>query len=422
MRKGVFIKYFFLISVLIFTRQIGFPQPSDTLYMNAGWQICEKPFASYYRFGKIVIDTSWYYTGRVMDYYMNNTLQMDGRYSAQGEKDGDFWFFYPNGTPKASGAYTNNHRTGDWEYFYPNGKFQMKINYTGDDRNFTVLDFIDSTGKVLTKDSTGRFEMRVGTSIGMGTCRLEGGFKNGKRSGDWRYYAFIPSKNEEAMVIKEIYENGGLKKGNLYSPYSGMIETFKKDRDILRLSEYDKFRATEHFSKDRTSFRNTKDDQDLADFLINKKTPSFDVEGDSFEQSFVGVLKTLNTPAVLHYFNDPKKIYNGEVLINMSDSGDIEEIQITGNLSEKEKEYMLFFFKKFKNIHELMVENVGIDAYHKIYFYSVIFAEFIPNRYLDNFPESQFLFALLPYDKLREAVKEKIKEALKRKGKKEKKN
>jgi hypothetical protein len=147
---------------------------------------------------------------------------------------------------------------------------------------------------------------------------------------------------------------------------------------------------------------------------VTRKAPSYDAEDTSFIQSYFNMLKTLNTPAVLKYFRDPKKIYTGEIEFNLSDSGDIEEVEISGNLSEKEKEHMLFFVKKFKNIHEILVENVEIDAYHKIYFYTVIFAEFFPRRYLYTLPETLFVFSIWPYDKLKENFREKKKEKKKK--------
>ncbi|MEQ1676586.1 MAG: hypothetical protein ABL876_07790 [Chitinophagaceae bacterium] len=414
MTRRIFIKLVFAVLFFHTANTTAWSQRSDTLYLNSKWQICEKPFASYYRFGRIVIDTFWFYTGYIADHYLNDTLEMDGYYSSLGEKNGFFSFYYPDGKPKASGEYINNKMFGVWEYYHRNGNLRLRINYTGDNMNYTVLDFIDSTGKVMTKDSTGTFEMVVQYNPRLVNYRLEGEFKNGKRTGTWKYYAYIPSKDAEEMRLKEVYENGVLKKGSFYSIYSGVLETYKKPQNNITLIEFQKLKTTEYFAKDPTSFRNWNNDQDLADFLINRQAPAYDVEGSSFEESFTDVLKTLNTPQVLRYFKDPAKIYNGEVLINLSDSGDIEEIEITGNLSEKEKEYMLFFLKKFKNIHEIIVENVGIDAYHKIYFYSLIFAEFIPKRYLTHLPEKQFLFALIPYDKLKEAIK--------LKGKKEKKN
>lgn len=413
MIRGTLIKFLFFIFLHCCTGTNAFSQRSDTLYMNSKWQICEKPFASYYRFGKIVIDTFWYYRGYVADYYMTDTMEMEGTYSDIGEKNGLFVFYYPNGNTKAKGNYVNNHLKGEWEYYYRNGNLRMRVDYAGDDRNFIVTDFQDSTGKSLAKNGTGSFEMYVDIPSRFSTYRLEGEFKDGKRDGTWKFYGYIPAKEHEEVMIKEVYDKGELKKGFIYSSFTGLMDTYKKPIDNIKLIEYGKLKATEYFSKDPTSFRNMKDDQDLADFLIKRETPAFDVEGESFEESFEDVFKTLNTTTVIRYFNNPEKIYNGIVTLNLSDSGNIEEIEITGNLTEKEKEYMTFFFKKFKNIHDITVENVSIDAYHKIYFYSVIFAEFVPKRYLSSLPEKQFLFAPVPYEKLKEMIKNK-----KKKGKK----
>ncbi len=409
MRRKALIQFVFFILFFFCARSIAWCQRSDTLYMNSRWQICEKPFASYYRFGNIVIDTFWFYSGYVTDYYMNDTLEMEGTYSTIGEKHGPFSFYYPDGKIKASGSYIKNYRYGIWDYYHENGKLWLKINYAGDDINYTILDFIDSTGKVLTKDGTGDFEMEITYTPRSTNYRLEGEFKDRKRDGTWKYYRYISSRNREEVVIKEVYENGVLKKGTVYSINVGVLDTYKKPQDNMSLIENPKLKITEHFTKDPTTFTHRLDDQDLLDYLVKRKAPTYDMEGESFEESFTDVLKTLNTPKILRYFNDPEKIYSGIVTLNLSDSGDIEEIIIEGNLSLKEEEYMLFFFKKFKNIHDLMIENVGIDAYHKIYFYSVIFAEIVPKRYLSNFPEKQFYFAPVPYLKFKEAIKTKKK-------------
>lgn len=417
MKKIHLLKLIVFVSFLTLVQSPLFSQKIDTIFLNEKWQICEKPFASYYRFGKIVIDTFWRYTGRVFDFYTSGKMEMDGNYSTTGEKNGSFWFFYENGKPKAKGNYQANQRIGTWEYFYPDGQLQLRVNYTDDPLQFTVLDYIDSTGKIFMKDGTGNFIMDVSNDMGVFIYRLEGEFREGLKHGTWKYFVYIPSKNQDFAMIKEVYEKGVLKKGMHISPFLGQTENYKVQKNPLTKIEYAKFRFTEAFAKDRTSFRNIGNDQDLLDYLLTRKAPEYDAEDTTFVASYINVLRTLNNPIVIKHFHDPHKLYNGEVIFNLSDSGDIEEIEINGNLTEKEKEYMMFFMKKFKNIHDITIENVQIDAYHKIYFYSAIFAEFLPNKYLSYFPKKMFMFNGLTYDQLKEQIRESLK---KKKSKKEK--
>ena len=414
-----FIRTFFLGAITMPVSFFALSQQRDTIYLNANWEITEKPLASYYRTGKYVLDFDWYYEGVISDYYRNDSLQMKGSYSSNGRRNGTFSFYYDNGKLKTRGNYINNHKAGMWEYFYSDGRLQMRVEYAGNDQLFTVYDFIDSTGKVLAKDGTGSFEMWVHVSVAFGPCRLIGSFKNGTRSGTWEYYTYSPIKKAESVVLRERYEDGVFKKGTIINTFSGTHDSFKEDVDLTRLIEYEKFRATELFTKDKTVFQAKNSNDDLEDYLLRKQAPVFDVEGGDFEESFTGMIRVLNRISITRFFNDPGKIYKGEIELNVSDSGNIEEIKITGNLSEKEQDQMMFFLRKFKNIHELSVENVSIDAYHKIYFYTIIFAEFIPNRDLYNYPESQFVFAVLPYDKLREAMKDAIKPKRKKQKKSE---
>ncbi len=384
--------------------------------MNSEWQVCQKPFASFYRFGKVVIDTPlWFYSGRVMDFYLTDSLQMTGMYSPKGSKDGIFGFYYPNGKLESKGQYIYNKRHGIWKYYYPSGDLKLRINYAGDGKNFTVIDYIDPAGKVLLKDSTGNFEMTLNFLKTISPYRLEGAFKNGKRSGTWKYYGWMAFDKTEKLLVKEVYENGELKKGTMYDLFDRRSDNHTVPIDQTAI-ELDKLLITESFLKHPISFPNTEDDQDLADYLISKKAPEFNVEAESFGISYMNVLQKLNTAPITNHFVDPNKIYKGEIIFNLSDSGDIKEVEIKGNLSEKEREYMLFFIKKFRNIHEIVVENVGIDAYHTIHFYTVIFADFIPERYLYILPEKIFMFTLVSYEKLAEAMREAVKK------KKDKKN
>lgn len=383
-------------------------QNTDTLYFNKSWQICEKPFAEYYRFGKIVIDTFWYYTGPVRDYYLTDTIQMEGEYSAIGYKEGHFSFYYPSGKMVASGNYSNNMRTGSWEFYHPNGMLHYRIIYNGDDVNFAVMDNIDSSGNVLAKDGTGTFKMRLKDYYYANNYNLTGEFLNGNRHGTWKFDRPGATEKEGSMYIEE-YSNGEFKKGKQFNALIGGYETYKKMQLATKIIDYDKFATSEAFAKDRTSFRNTQNDQDLAEYLINRQAPAFSTESESFEESFFKVLSTLNNGSFTKYFSKPDKMYNGQISINVSDSGDIEDVEITGNLDDKEKEYMLFFIKKFKNIHDLAIENVAIDAYHKIYFYTVDFQDFFKGYYKNIPPIRMFLFNYQPYDQFKIEATRKLK-------------
>ncbi len=383
-------------------------QSKDTLYFNKRWQICEKPFAAYYRFGRIVIDTFWYYTGVIKDYYDNDTLQMIGEYSSLGYREGRFISFYRNGNLSAAGNYSKNSKTGIWEYFYPNGDLHTRVDYAGDDVNFIVLDNIDTLGNVTAKDGTGYFNLAVRDAGSIITYDLAGEFKQGKKNGTWTYYASTYDKQHLAFYIEE-YADGVFKKGKRYLPLQNAYESYKKVPLATKVPEPDKFRMTEAFGKDQLSFTNTENDEDLAEYLINRQAPSYNTEANSFEESFGNVLLTLNKPSITQFFREPDKIYNGVISINVSDSGDIEDVEVNGNLTEKEKEYMLFFIKKFKNIHDLVVENVTIDAYHKIYFYTVDFQELLKGYYRNIPPIRMFLFNFIPYDKFKFEVTKDLK-------------
>lgn len=312
----------------------------DTLYYNAAWQICERPLAKFYRFGNVVIDiSSWYYKGRVQDFYLSNTLQMDGNYSSIGEKNGKFYFFYPDGTLMANGAYQNNYRSGVWEYYYEKGGLQAKVRYTEEYNGFVVLDYIDKQGTVLTKDSTGTFSLQLSGGDGYPQYRVTGEFKKGKKTGTWDYYQ---ENFEDFPARRELFKDDKFQKGFLFNGRGGLLTTYKEKNFIWSIVEFTKFRATETFQKDRISFHHANDNLDLQDYLISRKVPEFQLDTTDYFKSYFGVLNRLNNPGILKNFKDPEKIYSGEVIFTLGGSGIVKDIEIYGNLSEDEKTLMLF--------------------------------------------------------------------------------
>ncbi len=264
-------KPFFVLSLQFLFIQV-FSQSPDTIYFNNLWQICEKSFATYYRLGTAMqLDSFVFYSGPVHDYYLSDTLQMEGAYSKGGEKEGTFSFYYPNGKLQARGSFTKNEMYGPWNFFYNNGNKEAKIYYSGDENSFIVLDYFDSVGNQMTKDGTGKFEMNV-NYIGNGFYKLGGGYKligefsNGKREGVWKYFGKNYLTKAEDLLFKEIYNKGKFKKGESYSGNS--VYSQSEPMTISNLPGFFKFKTTERFSTDESSFTISKMDPSEKDIFL----------------------------------------------------------------------------------------------------------------------------------------------------------
>jgi antitoxin component YwqK of YwqJK toxin-antitoxin module len=163
-------------------------QPVDTVYYNYKWQICEKPFAEYYRYGLISSDSFWHYKGKVEDFYFGGHKQMEGAYSEKGRKEGIFIFYYPDGKVSAQGRYENGLINRFWNYYYPDGSKSAKVYYAGYETSFMFIDAFDSSGKATLKDGSGTFESEVVNLADNLHYHLTGEFLNGKRTGTWKYF------------------------------------------------------------------------------------------------------------------------------------------------------------------------------------------------------------------------------------------
>ena len=162
---------------------------TDTIFYNHEWAICEKPLATYYRAGILAaFNDHWYYTGKIKDYTMDNTLIDEGVYSDDGLKEGEFKFYYPNGKIMAFGKYKNANPIGNWNWYYPDGKQEAVILFTGDYNDFQFVKFIHKNGTTTLENGTGDFtwysDPMEWTHIAY-ICN--GSFKNGKRSGNWHF-------------------------------------------------------------------------------------------------------------------------------------------------------------------------------------------------------------------------------------------
>lgn len=388
-----------LLFVLVLCNSPIYAQRPDTLYFNANWQICEKPFASYYRFGKIVTDNMWYYEGRVVDHYINDTLQMEGHYADSGAKQGIFRFYYLNGNLSAAGMFAANKQAGTWEYYYSNGLLKLKLDYAGDGKNYKVLEYRDSTGTELLKDGSGQFQMPVSFMNGAAIYTLTGHLKNGKKDGLWEYRDFHPLRQEWVTVISEEYKNDRLQEGTIYRVYptTSVSSRYNTPNERIGLPEFEKFRLTEAFAKDPTTFKNSQFDNDLLEYLETGKPPTYQYDTASYAESMVSVLTKLNASSITGFFSTPGKIYGGEIVFTLTDSSLIKEVEVYGNLDPKEKEQMIFFIRRFKKIQDITPETDELNEEHKIYFFTLFIADFVPAWYRSYFPKEIFFFSPWPY-------------------------
>ncbi|HKC36430.1 MAG TPA: hypothetical protein VKB95_10225 [Chitinophagaceae bacterium] len=239
-----------LILVLIFFAcpfQNIFSQTIDTVYFNSKWQITPKSSATYYRYATIKVDSFWHYIGKVQDFYINGTMQMEGNYSITGDKDGLFSFYYPDGKLQAQGKFSKDMMWSFWDYYFANGNKKARVYYSGDESSFTIIDLFDSTGKQFVKGGTGKFDLLVSDYLNGKTYRLNGEFISGDREGSWKY-SIKMSNGKEDLIHKEIYEHGIFKRGESYS--LNTVDEYKHPRVFVSILNTTKLPITESFEVD----------------------------------------------------------------------------------------------------------------------------------------------------------------------------
>ena len=134
----------------------------------------------------------------VKDFYINDTLQMEGAYtSLEPEvKEGYFIFYFENGRKESEIMYKNNKRQGEGKYYYKSGALKKILQFNND----TIL-----------KRKEWYEE---------GAVYKMAEYKNGELNG--KYYVFYP---DGKLIRFHIFENGDFKQGNCYTK-SGQDTSF----------------------------------------------------------------------------------------------------------------------------------------------------------------------------------------------------
>lgn len=405
LRTSITIFISIALPAIIFAQKI-----TDTIFYNSGWQICEKSIAVNYRVGTLAIDSFWFFTGKIKDYSMADTLLMEGQYTEDGYKTGLFKFYYPNGKLRMMGRYENDKMRGAWQWYYDNGGVRAIIIFDGDEKDFQFVQYTTADGKNTLQNGTGDFEWFTSSkSINSSGYMVDGKFLNGNRSGVWKFYR-VRQGYDDVMLFKEKYNDAGeFKRKILAGNYYGLQST-------TRYEDYN-FEPSKIFITERMAyddfFRKGGDstgDLALRRYLLNRKAAEIIVKDSTFENALLFVIHTLeNNSNRLDYQH---KEIDGSIEFKIGDNGYPENITVTGNgIIDKEKEFIIFLLSKFHNIQMPGMGSVAIEGYHTIYLYSVNMKEFVPAS-MKDMVNNELFFSTLTKDKfvsLLKASKKKLK-------------
>lgn len=382
---------------------------TDTIFYSQDWEICEKPIAEYYRIGTLAIDSFWFFTGVIKDYTAdNNTLLMKGHYSEDGYKNGPFEFYYPNGKTWLKGNYLNDKMNGIWEFYYKNGNPKATVYLPVNTNQFRFINYFDMDGKQLLKDGTGEFEWRQDETDYDGEdedyygYHLFGEFKDSVRSGTWKYYRGN-TINMNTLRYKENYSNGNLKKTVQTGYGSERIDAV----NIPFSFEPDKIRVTEKIVYDDFLSKYDslgKNDETFVSYLIKEESPAITLKEKEFTKAFQQIIGTLEKYRKRINYSD--KEISGEIEFKIADKGYPEDVTVTGNITDKEKAFILYVMDKFRGIQMPVIDStIAVEGYHKFYFYTFNPQPFLPAEIRSYISEKDFIFISVPKEKFLEFAK-----------------
>lgn len=382
------------ILYLFFTPTAYSQKITDTLFYNKLWQLCEKPVATYYRIGTLAIDSFWFYTGSIKDYSVNHKLLMEGNYTEDGYKTGEFRYYYPEGNLQLKAFYRRDSAIGTWEWYYPNDSSRAVINFDEGEQNFRFLSYRDAKGNLTLINGNGKFEWPTGIANDVGASYIvSGSFHNGLREGTWRYSYDLLERTPTLIFTEKYDDQGKFKKASTTSRLYG--DNPKNKYEKYNFSPQKNW-ITEHILYDNFFRKGGEENSDIAlrKYLLNRRASEIIVKNKNFEQAMTFILLSLeNNRNKLDFRN---KEINGKIKFRLGESGTPEDISIKADgLTEKETEFLYFLMSKFKNIEMPGTENLAVEGYHDIYFYSFNMKEYVPASMRSQVTDDLF-FSTLP--------------------------
>lgn len=171
-----------------------------TVYLDSLWQKTTKENHKYYRVIK------GYYSEKqdiyqIQEYYKSGVLEKEGmsRNKEGDSKEGEFIFYYENGTKKSATNFIKNRLNGLDSRWYENGKIKQEGEYIVDERKneseYKVNQFWDNSGVQKVTDGNGDYE-EVGEKT-FGSGKVKNGYKDGLWEGYDKKIGYTFSENYE---------------------------------------------------------------------------------------------------------------------------------------------------------------------------------------------------------------------------------
>ena len=370
---------------------------TDTIYYDQSWRICEEPIASYYRAGTLaVMNSIWYFTGKVRDYTAGNLLMMEGEY-ADSLKNGLFKFYYPDGKLMASGNYKDGLMSGTWYWYYSSGNEKAQIYFNPDNPDFKFVSFKDERGQSLMENGTGDFTWPVNVFETRIFFEVKGSFNNGRRSGKWQ---FEQPGESNMFNFTETYDKEGNIKRSIYDNSKGVrpLEPFEFNFSPGRFQTMENIAYNNYFRRNGDSLAG----KALLNYLANHKPTEIRVKNKNFDSAYVFMLQSLY--GTIGRFDYTSKDIDADIEFKLGPNGFPEDVSVTGTgLNANERKFLLFLMPKFTNIEMPGTSTIAVEGYHHIYMYNIDVSVYFPAKlhmafemelFFRNIPKKQMLAAL----------------------------
>jgi antitoxin component YwqK of YwqJK toxin-antitoxin module len=179
-------------------------------------------------------------------YNEKGTVTGKGIITKEGKKEGEWNFFYENGSVRAKGSYSNNLESGKWSYYTTGGKVEQTGSYkAGKYDGLWVWYYKDGSMKREEEFYNGKEEGEYVEYDEQGNVIAKGKYYDGEREGEWIYK--VNDYFEKGTYIgglrdgkwQAFYDNGKLRyEGNYIQGNADGLHKFFFDNGKIKEEQY----------------------------------------------------------------------------------------------------------------------------------------------------------------------------------------